>query len=158
MMWSAQLQILGDMCVAMLLGGLIGWEREYADKPAGLRTHMLVAGTSALLVGLSQIVAEGMTASGTSELETDPTRIIQAIVIGIGFLGAGTILQRGRAEGIEGLTTGASLLLAAALGICAAAGQIALACGAAVLALTVLHVLGRLERRLQGRRRRREEE
>jgi putative Mg2+ transporter-C (MgtC) family protein len=147
-----QLKILGDVGLATLLGGLIGLERELADKPAGLRTHMLVAATSALLVGLSDMLVDSFSASGGAQYGTDPIRVVQAIVIGIGFLGAGTIIQRGRSENIEGLTTGASLLLAASLGICVALKQFALAISVTVLALVVLCLLGLLEKWLYHRR------
>jgi len=151
--WADQGTILADIALAMLLGGLIGLEREVADKPAGLRTHMLVAATAALLVGLGSTLANRFGAVDGASIAPDPIRIVQAIVMGIGFLGAGTIIQRPRGEHIEGLTTGASLLLAAALGICVAAGQVMLALGATALALMVLYLLGRVEPWLARRRR-----
>jgi putative Mg2+ transporter-C (MgtC) family protein len=152
-----QLHILAEVGGAMLLGGLIGLERELADKPAGLRTHMLVAATAALLLGLSDALVHAFNAAAKTTLNSDPIRIVQAIVMGIGFPGAGTIIQRSSAERVEGLTTGASLLLAAALGICVAARQFILAVGATLLALIVLILLGRLEKWLATRRRWREE-
>jgi putative Mg2+ transporter-C (MgtC) family protein len=150
---TSQLRILAEVGGAMLLGGLIGLEREIADKPAGLRTHMLVAATAALLVGLSDALVASFNAAAGMNLDSDPIRIAQAIVMGIGFLGAGTIVQRGRAERIEGLTTGASLLLAASVGICVAVGQLILAAGATTLALLVLLLLGGLENWFAERRR-----
>jgi putative Mg2+ transporter-C (MgtC) family protein len=153
---TSQLQILAEVAIAMLLGGLIGLEREAADKPAGLRTHMLVAATAALLVGLSDALVQSFNAAAGTRLDSDPIRIVQAIVLGIGFLGAGTIIQRRGAEHIEGLTTGASLLLAAALGICVAVRQLVLAAGTALLALVVLVLLGRMEKWLAARRQKRE--
>ncbi len=149
---TAQLDILANVALAMLLGGLIGLERENADKPAGLRTHMLVAASAAILVSLGKVLVRAFNAAGESAVDADPMRIVQAIVIGIGFLGAGTIIQRERGERVEGLTTGASLLLAATLGICVAARQIILAAGATALALLVLVLLGRVERWLAARR------
>jgi len=150
--WVDQWRILVDVALAMLLGGLIGLEREVADKPAGLRTHMLVAATAALLVGLSSALVTTFGALDGARTASDPIRIVQAIVMGIGFLGAGTIIQRSQAERIEGLTTGASLLLAAALGICVAAGRVLLALGTTALALMVLYLLGRAEHWLAKRR------
>jgi putative Mg2+ transporter-C (MgtC) family protein len=150
-----QLHILGKVAIAMILGGSIGLEREFADKPAGLRTHMLVAATAALLVSLGGALVDAFDATTGTGPASDPVRIVQAIVMGIGFLGAGTIIQRRGAEHIEGLTTGASLLFAASLGICVAAGQLVLAVGATALALGVLMLLGRMENWFKGRKRER---
>ena len=141
--------LFGHVCMAMLLGGLIGLEREVASKPAGFRTHMLVAAAAALLVGLGDALVQSFSAHGGESLSVDPVRIVQAIVIGIGFLGAGTIIQRERSDRIEGLTTGASLLLAAAVGVAVAVEQWILACSVTLLTLTVLAVLGRMEKRFR---------
>ncbi len=152
---DGQLKILADVAIAMLLGGVIGLERETADKPAGLRTHMLVAATAALLVGVSDAVAKAYNTNIHAGTASDPFRIVQAIVMGIGFLGAGTIIQRRESERIAGLTTGASLLLAASLGICVAAGQVVLAAGVTAMALVVLIFFGYAERTLAKWRQRR---
>lgn len=147
-----QLPILANVTIAMFLGGLIGLEREVADKPAGLRTHMLVAASAALLVGLGgALVGSFQTREGAGPA-ADPMRIVQAIVIGIGFLGAGTIIQRGPSERVQGLTTGATLLLAASVGICTAARQFVLAAGVTAIALAVLVVLGHTEKWLARKR------
>lgn len=130
-----ELQILLYIMLAMFLGGLIGLEREMADKPAGLRTHMLVAGASALLVGLSDSVIQGMDVS-SSVLRSDPIRIVEAVVTGITFLGAGTIIRY--REEVEGLTTAASLLFVASIGIAAALSRFTLAVGATLLTLLIL--------------------
>ncbi len=144
-MWI-QLQLLGNIALAMLLSGLIGLEREAADKPAGLRTHMLVGGVAALLVGLSNVIVEAFVVD-RSALRADPIRIIEAIVAGVSFLGAGTII-RGRKEGQpEGLTTAASLLFVAGIGVAVATYHFILAIGAAVLALFVLRVPGWVQRK-----------
>jgi putative Mg2+ transporter-C (MgtC) family protein len=150
--WALELQIVIQVLGAMILGGLIGLEREFADKPAGLRTHMLVAGTAALLVSLAgPLIGQFDPKDGVS-YDADPIRIVQAIILGIGFLGAGTIIH-GRANRTEGLTTGATLLLVAALGICVAAEQFILAVGVTVLTLAVLILLGHAERWLARKRR-----
>ncbi|HSO27216.1 MAG TPA: MgtC/SapB family protein, partial [Anaerolineales bacterium] len=97
---------LGEVLLAMILGGLIGIEREAENKPAGLRTHMLVAGASTLFVILGKIASEQFAALlGPDYVRVDAVRIIQAIVVGISFLGAGTIYQRGKSKDVEGLTT-----------------------------------------------------
>ena len=144
MPWIAQLQVLGQVAVAAVLGGLIGLERELADKPAGFRTHMIVAGTSALLVGLSLAFVQVFQSSGDSRI--DPTRTVQAIVTGISFLGAGTIIRRGDTDRIEGLTTAASLLLAGAIGISIGLHQYVIGVGATLLALVVLTLMKYVER------------
>lgn len=146
MTWVEEVLMLGNVCLAGLLGGVLGIERELADKPAGLRTHILVAATSALLIGLSDALVNRFGAVSGANLSSDPIRIVQAIVVGIGFIGAGTIIRRSEgSDRIEGLTTGASLLLAASIGVCVAAEQIILAVGVTILALVVLLVFGALE-------------
>ncbi len=135
-----QLEILGLTLLAMLIGGVVGYERETADKPAGLRTHMLVAGAAALLTGLSQLL---VTQLGIDEslVQSDPLRIIEAVITGVTFLGAGTIIRH-RGDGqVEGLTTAATLLLVGALGIGVALGQLVLVIGVTVIVLGVLRLL-----------------
>lgn len=134
---ATEFQMLGKIIVAALLGGLVGLEREYAEKPAGLRTHMLVGATSALFV----LIARYMILSFEPQdiLTTDPVRIVEAIVVGISFLGAGTIFKY-RQEGekvVEGLTTSASILLVSAIGIAVALNAFILAAGATLLNLGI---------------------
>ncbi|HZS04237.1 MAG TPA: MgtC/SapB family protein [Blastocatellia bacterium] len=146
MEWNLQLQIVGAVALAMLLGGLIGLERELADKPAGLRTHMLIAGAAALLTGGGDLMLRYFSSLPNSNaLHADPLLIIQAIVTGISFLGAGTIIRREAGEQIEGLTTAASILFSAALGICVALRLLALAASATILALVVLRGVASIE-------------
>jgi putative Mg2+ transporter-C (MgtC) family protein len=134
---SSELQMLGKVMIGALLGGLVGLEREFAEKPAGLRTHMLVGATAALFV----ILARYMISSFDSPdiMNVDPVRVIEAIVVGISFLGAGTIFKYTRqGEGIvEGLTTSASILFVAAIGIAVALNAFILAVGATVLNLLI---------------------
>lgn len=137
-MWI-EFQLLGVVALAMLLGGVVGMERELADKPAGLRTHMLVSGAAALLVGLSNIIVDTFTVE-QSAVQVDPIRVIEAIVAGVSFLGAGTIIRRPEAEQTEGLTTAASLLFVAGVGVGVATYHFILAVGAVILALLVLRV------------------
>jgi putative Mg2+ transporter-C (MgtC) family protein len=134
---SSELQILGRILISAVFAGLIGLEREFADKPAGLRTHMLVGSTSTLLVMLAiQMVASF---DPESLINTDPIRIVQAIVVGISFLGAGTILkyQREGEKDVEGLTTSASILSVAAVGIAVALDDFILAGGVTALNLLI---------------------
>jgi putative Mg2+ transporter-C (MgtC) family protein len=148
---SSQLQILGAVALAMLLGAIVGFEREMAEKPAGLRTHMLVAGASALLVGLTDTMLRRFGATGEG-LRADPIRVIEAVVTAVGFLGAGTIIRRSGGDRVEGLTTAAALLLSASVGVCVALGQLWLAGGVTALALMTLRVVKLLEDRLVRRR------
>jgi putative Mg2+ transporter-C (MgtC) family protein len=137
------------------MGAIIGLEREFKDKPAGLRTHMLVAGAAALLVSLGDVVTNQFHLElGGQVVQADPIRIMEAVITGVSFLGAGTII-RSRAGGqVEGLTTAATLLVAAALGICIALSQIVLALGVTALVLITLRGLGLAEKRMAERRQR----
>jgi putative Mg2+ transporter-C (MgtC) family protein len=132
-----ELQMLGKIVIAALLGGLVGLEREFAERPAGLRTHMLVGATATFFVLLADILLS--TFEPRDILRADPVRVIEAIVVGISFLGAGTILKY-RQQGervVEGLTTSASILSVAAIGIAVALDAYILAVGAALLNLFI---------------------
>lgn len=146
--WMLQFEIIGEVALAMLLGGVIGFEREVADKPAGFRTQMLVAGAAALLVGLADAMLNRFALDSSLQTTSDPIRIVEAIVTGISFLGAGTIFRRSSSEQVQGLTTAASILLCAAIGISVALRQFVLAVGVTLLALVVLRGLTGVEKRL----------
>lgn len=149
---GTQFQILFYVGLAMLLGGAIGFERELENKPAGLRTHMLVAGAAALLVALGDVVVEHFAVDVDSQLmRSDPVRIIEAVITGVAFLGAGTILRHPSGARIEGLTTAASILFAAAVGICVALSQNVVAVGVTALVLTTLRGVGLMQRRWEQR-------
>ena len=142
-----QVRILGSVALAMILGAAIGLEREAKDKPAGLRTHMLVAGAAAFLVALSDVAVQRFSADlATGLVRSDPIHIIEAVITGISFLGAGTILRHKGSDHVEGLTTAASLLCVAALGICVALSQVLLAIGVTVLVLVTLRGVGLVRR------------
>jgi putative Mg2+ transporter-C (MgtC) family protein len=145
-MFIIQLQILAEMVLAMILGGIIGFERERADKPAGLRTHMLVAGSAALLTGFGRVLIPQIGIDETF-IQADPIRIIEAVITGITFLGAGTIIRNRSENQIEGLTTAASLLLVGAVGIGAALNQFLLAIGATLIILLTLRGVKYVEER-----------
>ena len=135
-----ELKVLGYVAFSLLLGGIIGLERELADKPAGLRTHMLVAGVATFLTSMGEILVANLDVS-ESLIRSDPVRIIEAIITGISFLGAGTIIRHKGENEIEGLTTAASLLFAAAIGIGVAEEQFVLAGGTVLLILITLRVI-----------------
>jgi putative Mg2+ transporter-C (MgtC) family protein len=137
---ASQLGILGYVGISMLLGAIIGIDREFADKPAGLRTHMLVAGAATLLIDLSDVIVIHFYDQFDPEILTaNPVRIMQAVITGVSFLGAGTIIRRS-SEQIEGLTTAASILFATSIGIAVALSQLVLAIGATVMVLIILRV------------------
>jgi putative Mg2+ transporter-C (MgtC) family protein len=143
------LWILVRVAAAMLLGGVLGIERELGRHAAGLRTHMLIAGAAALIVGLGDVIAHHFADEQYRDLlRIDPGRLIEAVVAAVGFVGAGAILRSSRADHVRGLTTASSLLMAAAIGIAAGLGNYLLAAGASVLCVLVLAVFRRLEHRI----------
>jgi putative Mg2+ transporter-C (MgtC) family protein len=136
----------------MFLGGLIGVDRELAGKPAGLRTHMLVSGAATLLVSLGTSIVQGAVDMLAIEtVRSDPIRIVEAVITGVSFLGAGTIIRDQSRGHVEGLTTAGSILLAAAVGVSVALGKILLAMGVTLLILITLQVLGRLSKWIEKR-------
>ncbi len=146
---SDQLIIVGQVALAMLLAGAIGFERETKDQPAGFRTLILVGGSSALFVALGDVVTKQMVAAlGKDLVRIDPVRILQAILTGISFLGAGTILRRNDQKEVHGLTTAASILFVSGIGVTVASGAYVLAVLLTLLVLFVLHVLHRFEQRI----------
>lgn len=126
------------LVAAMVLGGLIGFERERKGRPAGLRTHMLISLASALfiLVALEFTVARGVE---TDYLEVDPSRVMQAVTAGVAFLAAGSII---RAKGeVKGITTGASMWLSSAVGLACGVGFFQIALFVTLVAVFVLVVI-----------------
>ncbi len=140
---ASTVEVVVRLVVAMLIGALIGWDRERSDKPAGLRTHMLVALGSASFTLLGFEVGGHL--SPKSGEGFDPTRVLQGVIGGIGFLGAGSIIQnRGQ---VSGLTTAASVWVAGALGSAAGVGAYVLAGATTVLAFVILTLVSRFERK-----------
>lgn len=134
-----RLDLALKLLVAVVAGGAIGFERQIAGKPAGLRTNILICIGSALLMDLS--INIGM-AFGETRIG-DPARIAAQVVTGIGFIGAGTIMQGGGT--ITGLTSAATLWVVAAIGLAVGAGFYVEALGATLTVMVVLAGLGRLE-------------
>jgi putative Mg2+ transporter-C (MgtC) family protein len=127
-------RIVVRLLVAVVLGGVLGWERESVGAPAGLRTHMLVSLGSALFVLIP--LQAGM------KME-DLSRVLQGVTAGIGFLGAGAILKQRDRNDVRGLTTAASIWLTAALGVAAGMGREATALLSTLFALVILAILRR---------------
>ncbi|HVZ77282.1 MAG TPA: MgtC/SapB family protein [Gemmatimonadaceae bacterium] len=150
LMGALEVGLLAKLLVAVLLGGAIGLEREVAGKPAGLRTNILICVGAALFMHLSIAVAEvGYATTGAPYGDT--TRIAAQIVTGVGFLGAGTIMQaRGT---IIGLTSAATIWVVAAIGSAVGAGFFVAGLGAGALVMVVLTGLTPLERWVRRMRR-----
>src|ERR1700736_2961120 len=134
-------ELLWRPLAALLAGALIGLERSYHGRAAGLRTYALVCLGSALLVALAEELSHGP-AGGAG----DSTRVIQGIVTGIGFLGAGVIVKEGFS--VRGLTTAASIWVISAVGVVIGAGYYLLGAIATVLTLALLSILRTIEERL----------
>ena len=125
------------LLAAAILGGVLGVERQYEHKSAGMRTHMLVAMGAALFTAAPLLAGAGV---------EHVTRVIQGIAAGIGFVGGGTILKLTDQQEVRGLTTAANIWLAAAVGVAAGGGWLVPAVVGTVLALVVLYLLGHVER------------
>jgi putative Mg2+ transporter-C (MgtC) family protein len=130
-------RVILRLLIAAILGGILGYEREQQGKSAGIRTHMLVA-IGAALFGL--IPQHG----GLSEGEL--SRVLQGLIAGVGFLGAGTIVKGSREEDVHGLTTAAGIWLTAAIGVAAGLGRETTAILSTVLALIVLSIIPKITR------------
>lgn len=131
------------LLVATAVGGVIGLEREMTDHSAGLRTHALVSLAAALFTIVAYQIFETVQAEGGRT--ADPIRVVEAVTSGVAFIAAGAIIQSGR-DRVKGLTTGAGLWLAGAIGVAAGIGQYAIMGTAAVLALIVLRLVKMLTR------------
>ena len=125
-------RVMVRLLLAALLGGIVGYEREHKGKAAGVRTHMLVAMGAALFV----LVPE----RGGMDI-ADMSRVIQGVVAGVGFLGAGAIIKRHSEEQVQGLTTAAGIWMTAAIGVACGLGREAIALLATLLAIVILVML-----------------
>jgi putative Mg2+ transporter-C (MgtC) family protein len=132
--------------VAFILGGLVGFERERVQRPAGLRTHMLVAAGSACFTVASIYGFQGLGAN------SDPARLAAQIITGIGFLGAGAIFRTG--DTVKGITTASSIWITAAIGILVGVGMIYLAVFTTIMTWIVLFVIKTVEVRFERNQRR----
>lgn len=139
------LLFLERLCLSALLGCLIGWEREYSNKTAGLKTHLLVSLGSCLLVLLS--IYGFLEWVDHPNVRYDPSRLAAQVVNGIGFLAAGAILVRPNLI-VSGLTTAASLWVAMGIGLAVGSGNYFIAIATTALVLLVLMILPRVEERL----------
>jgi len=131
-------RLLLRLSLAIVLGGLIGYEREAAGKPAGLRTHMLVAMGSALFVLVPLQAGVPL---------VDMSRVLQGLISGIGFLGAGAIIKLDSEKDVRGLTTAASIWTVAAIGVACGMGRETTAVIATLFGLAILQLLYRVKKR-----------
>lgn len=137
--------IFARLIAAITLGGLIGWEREAHDRPAGLRTHILVCLAAALFAIIS-IESVHMAGFSDPQVRIDPLRVIEAVTAGVAFLAAGTIIHsRGR---VNGLTTGAGMWMAGGIGLALGFGHWFIAIFATFACLIVLLLLARMQNAL----------
>ncbi|WP_411826996.1 MgtC/SapB family protein [Luteolibacter sp. AS25] len=147
MEWVSEFTDLGLITLAALLAGLVGLERESDGKPAGFRTHMIIGGAAALLVVCGKwLVNSGIFERSGSAMNYDPIRIMEAVIVGVSFIGAGTILKTPEKEEgarVKYLTTAASLLFSAGLGICVAIERFIIAVGVTILILIINRTLGK---------------
>lgn len=139
------LEIVSRLTLAIVFGGALGLDRELRQKAAGLRTHILVSLAAAIFTLITFEIFFEMNEL-MAEPRSDAIRIIEAVTAGVAFLAAGTIIQSGGA--VQGLTTGASMWLAGAVGLACGGGFYTIAVIGTVLALVVLYLLGKLEARL----------
>lgn len=138
------------MIAALIMGGAIGFEREWHHKPAGLRTHMLIAVAAALFALIALEIVEISRAEGAeSGARSDLVRLIGAVTSGVAFLAAGSIVTAG--AHVKGLTTGAGMWLAGAVGLACGTGRIGLAALATGITLVVLWGFRRIEERLENK-------
>lgn len=128
------------LLTAILLGGVIGWEREVNSRAAGLRTHMLISLAAAAFAIVAMELTSFQTAPGT-EIQTDPLRLIEAVTSGVAFLAAGSIVITGAS--VRGVTTGASMWLCGAIGLCCGVGDVKLAGLVTLMAIVVLWLIQR---------------
>jgi putative Mg2+ transporter-C (MgtC) family protein len=132
-------RIVIRLLIAMLLGAIVGAQREHTGKPAGIRTHMLVSMGAALFVLAS--VESGMTSA-------DLSRVIQGLATGIGFLGGGAILKLSQEREIRGLTSAAVIWMTAAMGVAVGLGRVWMAMLSMALTWFILTVVEKIERRI----------
>src|SRR5881275_2078483 len=145
-MTQEEIVILIRVAAALVVGAAIGFERTFHGRPAGFRTHSLVCLASSLLMLVTVYQNQWMTVVPLDAIRTDPTRMAQGIMTGIGFLGAGVIFKEGLT--IRGLTTAASIWITAAIGILVGIGFWLPAMTGALATLIVLSFFRRIEARL----------
>jgi putative Mg2+ transporter-C (MgtC) family protein len=149
-MSQEEIDIFLQVVVAVSMGGIIGIERELSKKPAGIRTHMFVAGAAALVMGISTVLINEF-ASSPVTVQSDPVRVIEAVIVGISFIGAGTVLKSEKSHSVYYLTTAASILFAAGIGITVGLERYWLALALTGLVVLINLAVGNLEQKYLGK-------
>lgn len=143
--WQADADILLRLVIAMALGGVIGWDREHRGRSAGIRTNMLVALSAALFTSTADLLISRYSLLYPEFVKSDPVRVLQAIVIGISFLGSGIIFVSRDRSGVRGLTTAASVWTITGVGIVVGLGHFLLGAGVTLIVFFVLEVVRKIE-------------
>ena len=146
--WIPTLEMTARLAIALVFGALVGWERESQSRPAGLRTHILVALGSAGFTMVALTMINEFMVRPETPIAVDPTKIIAGIVGGVGFLGAGSIFQS-KTGGVHGMTTAAGIWVVASVGVASGAGYYALAALLVVFTLFTLQTLRFLSRKIE---------
>jgi putative Mg2+ transporter-C (MgtC) family protein len=139
--WLDQLFIFLDVIIASVLTGIVGIERESQDKPAGIRTNIIVGGSSCLMFSLIMPLYEFLSYHTSDMVSVDPFRVFNALIIGVSFVGAGTILKVSNTQQVKGLTTAATLLYSTGIGVSVALHLYILAIGVTALTIVINSVI-----------------
>ncbi len=138
-----ELFFLLQVIISSVLAGIIGFERGSFQKPAGTRTNMIVGGAVCLLVLQGEVMVSHFIELGYEDIiNTDPTRILQAIVVGISFIGAGIVFHNKKEEKVKNLTSSATILFATGIGISVAMELYVLAVGVTIISLLINRIIG----------------
>lgn len=153
-----ELRVIIDVVIASLLTGLVGLEREVSGKPAGFRTQMIIGGAAALLISTARILIRDFASESdlAAVMQADPVRVIEAVIVGISFIGAGTILKMREQRKVQYLTTAASILFSAGIGMSVALHHYIIAVGVTLFILFINVVANIIDRYIQKRKRQRD--
>lgn len=134
-----ELRVILDVIIASVLTGFVGLEREISGKPAGFRTQMIIGGAAALLISTARILIRDFASENelAAVMQADPVRVIEAVIVGISFIGAGTILKMQDQRKVQYLTTAASILLSAGIGMSVALHHYVIALGVTIFILII---------------------
>ena len=136
-------EVIARLAAAIVCGAILGWEREAQNKPAGLRTHMMVALGSAAFTLITLKIFEAAQQTTSQHVSADPLSVVSGVIGGIGFLGAGSIIQSRRS--VQGITTAAAIWVVGAVGIACGIGYYSVAVLTVAFAVVVLLGIGLLE-------------
>ncbi|MEZ6190194.1 MAG: MgtC/SapB family protein [Phycisphaerales bacterium] len=146
--WIPTFDMVARLSIALVFGAVVGWEREHQARPAGLRTHILVALGAAGFTMVALTMMNEYLITPEKPIGIDPVKIIAGIVGGVGFLGAGSIFQS-KAGGVHGMTTAAGIWVVASVGVAAGAGYYALAGLLVLFTLFTLQTLRYVSHRIE---------